>query len=395
MSTRVEAHARMAAAEGARERMAMHVRRACTGAWAASVASMGQAAGWVGRGGASNAACRPELSLSPWVCRPAPRRQDSVRWLRLALARPTTVVAAWLVATSSMTACATSSTRPAPSGRPAPSSAEVLAASAPTDWRPLDLGRAIVLQLEAGAVVIELAPAFAPRHVANILTLVRSGYFDGLAVVRVQDNYVVQWGDADGKRDVGAIDRKLPDEYSVATGSLTQAGLRFVPLPDGDVYAPEVGFVDSLPVGRNAGGSEAWIAHCYGSVGVGRDMPPDNGLGNELYVVSGHAPRHLDRNLAVVGRVVQGMDLLTSLPRGKGPLGFYERPEQRVPIRTVRVAADLPPAEQPRLELLRTDTATFSAFVAARRSRREAFFVVPTDRVELCNIGLAVRPRAP
>lgn len=281
------------------------------------------------------------------------------------------------------------------SARPLASSAQVLAASAPADWRPLDLDRAVVLQLEAGAVVIELAPAFAPRHVANILALVRAGYFDGLAVVRVQDNYVVQWGDADGKRDVGAIDRTLPDEYSVETSALKRAGLPFVALADGDVYAPQVGFVDSLPVGRDASGSAAWIAHCYGSVGVGRDMPPDNGLGNELYVVSGHAPRHLDRNLAVVGRVVQGMELLTSLPRGKGPLGFYERPEQRVAIRAARVAVDLSPAERPRLELLRTDTATFAAFAAARRSRREPFFVVPTDRVELCNVGLPVRARAP
>ena len=268
--------------------------------------------------------------------------------------------------------------------------AEVLAQSAPTDWRPVDPARLLVMELAGGRVLIELAPTFAPGHVGNVQTLVRAGYFDGLAIVRVQDNYVVQWGDADGKRDLGAIDRKLPDEYSVSAGSVP-----FTPLPDGDVYAPEVGWSDGFPVGRESARGAAWIAHCYGVVGVGRDMPPDNGSGAELYVVSGHAPRHLDRNLAMVGRVLQGMDVLTSLPRGTGPLGFYEQPAQRVPIGRVRLAVDLPQVERPLLEVLRTDTATFGAYVASRRFRREGFFVAPTGRVELCNVAVPVRVRAP
>lgn len=274
--------------------------------------------------------------------------------------------------------------------QPTRTSAEVLAQSAPGDWRPVDPARMMVMELAGGRVVVELAPAFAPGHVGNVMTLTRAGYFDGLAIVRVQDNYVVQWGDADGKRDLGAIVRKLPDEYSVEA-----ARVPFTALPDGDVYAPQVGWSEGFPVGRDAGGERAWIAHCYGVVGVGRDMPPDNGSGAELYVVSGHAPRHLDRNLAMVGRVLQGMEVLTSLPRGTGPLGFYEQPAQRVPITRVRIAADLPEAERPRLEVLRTDTATFAAYVAARRVRREGFFVEPTGRVELCNVAVPTRAISP
>jgi len=81
-----------------------------------------------------------------------------------------------------------------------PTMAEVLAASKPADWRSLDPENTVYLELTNGRVVIELASAFAPNHVANIKALVRERYFDGLAFLRCQDNYVVQWGDPDAER---------------------------------------------------------------------------------------------------------------------------------------------------------------------------------------------------
>src|SRR3546814_4709708 len=74
------------------------------------------------------------------------------------------------------------------------------------------------------------------------------------------------------------------------------------------------------------------MAHCYGAVGAGRGMAADSSDGTELYVVDGQSPRQLDRNITLVGRVVDGMELLSVLPRGTGPLGFYEDATQRVPI---------------------------------------------------------------
>ena len=271
------------------------------------------------------------------------------------------------------------------------SSADILAASAPGDWRALDLENTLYLDFARGRVVIELAPAFAPEHVANIKALVREKYFDGLAILRSQDNYVVQWGDPQE-------DEKKRKPYKTAKHGLAAAeyfaplaGLPFTPLPDGDVYAPEVGYSNSLPAARDAKRGQVWLAHCYGMVGVGRGNPPDKGDGSELYVVNGHAPRHLDRNLAVVGRVMQGMDLLSSLPRGHGPLGFYEKAQERVTIRSIRVAADLPAKQRTVLEVLRTDTETFAAYLEARRNRHEEFFVEPTGRIELCNVPIPVR----
>ncbi|HKZ73364.1 MAG TPA: peptidylprolyl isomerase, partial [Steroidobacteraceae bacterium] len=170
--------------------------------------------------------------------------------------------------------------------------ADVLGASAPSDWRPLDAANTLYLELASGRVVIELAPGFAPRHAANIRALVREGFFDGLAINRSQDNFVVQWGDADNTRKPRTAQRTLAAEFTRPA-----AGLSFTPLPDPDTYAPQVGFVHGFPAARDATGGSAWLAHCYGMVGAGRDEAADSGGGTELYVVTGHAPRQLDRNI--------------------------------------------------------------------------------------------------
>jgi peptidylprolyl isomerase len=277
---------------------------------------------------------------------------------------------------------------PAPSSPPRTMS-EVLAATTPVDWRPLDPENTLYLQLPQGRVVIELAPAFAPQHADNLRRLARGKYFDGLAIVRSQDNFVVQWGDPDGKRSLGMARDKLQPEFTV---KMTPA-LPFEPLPDRDGYAPEVGFSQGFPAGRDPARGEAWLAHCYGMVGAGRGNEADSGSGAEMYVVTGHAPRQLDRNIALVGRVVQGMELLATQPRGTGPMGFYESAEQHVPVTGVLVAADVPPAERENLEILRTDTERFRQLVETRRNRRDDWYLVPAGYIDLCNVPIVARPR--
>ncbi len=302
---------------------------------------------------------------------------------------------------------------------PGETTAEVLEAAEAADWRPLDLDNTLVLTLPGGRVVIELAPEYAPRHAANIRRLVRQRYFDGLAVVRSQDNYVVQWGDPhaddpERRRGFGEAEESLPaeldrpiepaegvedrpaaDEPAESDHPDALPPLAFTPLGDGDVYAPEVGFVRGRPAARDREAGRTWLVHCYGMVGAGRDVAADSGSGAELYAVIGHAPRHLDRNVTLVGRVVDGMEVLSTLHRGRGALGFYEDPERRVPIRSIRLAAELPPEERPRLEVLRTDTDTFRALIDARRWRREEWFLDPVGTVGVCNVPLPVRPGPP
>ena len=279
---------------------------------------------------------------------------------------------------------------------PAPrTSADIVAAAAPGDWREPDPENTLYVELPSGRVVIELAPQFAPRHVANIKRLARARYYDGLAVVRSQDNYVAQWGDPeedDGKRrSLGEAAPRLPMEFFATTGS----ALPFTRLPDGDIYAAEAGLVAGFPAAREPRTGQAWLAHCYAMVGAGRGDEADSGNGSELYVVTGHAPRHLDGNVTLVGRVIAGIDRLSTLPRGTGALGFYEDPAQRVPLRSVRVAADVPAAERSALQLLRTDTPLFAEYIESRRTRREPWFLNPVGRLELCNVPIPVRAKAP
>lgn len=280
---------------------------------------------------------------------------------------------------------------PAAAAPAARTMAEVLAASKPSDWRVPAPEQTLYMDLPGGRVVIELAPAFAPEHADNIRRLARQHYYDGLAIVRVHDNFVTQWGDADSDDASKAKPLGEAKARPAAEFSRPAAGLPFTRLTDGDVFAAQVGHVDGFPVARDAKGKEAWLAHCYGMVGAGRGNDPRSGSGAELYAVIGHAPRQLDRNIALVGRVIHGIELLSGLPRGPAPMGFYERAEQRVPITSVRLAADVPAAERMPIEVLRTDTPTFAALVESRRNRRDDWYLTPAGRIDLCNVPVPSR----
>jgi cyclophilin family peptidyl-prolyl cis-trans isomerase len=263
--------------------------------------------------------------------------------------------------------------------------ADLLAGSPAADWRVPNPEDTLYLELPRGRVVIELAARAVPQHAANIQTLARAHYFDGLAIIRVQDNYVVQWDDESHLRP-------LPPSVRPSVEFTADAGAwaRFQALPDRDLYAKEVGFLDGFPAGRDPRTHAVWLAHCYGMVGAGRDDPAES-TGAELYAVIGNAPRHLDRNVALVGRVLKGMELLSTLPRGSGEMGFYIASEPPLPIGSIRVAADVPVAERTPIEVLRTDSATFRSVLDQRRERREPWFKHNPGVIDLCNVPLPVR----
>jgi peptidylprolyl isomerase len=263
--------------------------------------------------------------------------------------------------------------------------AEIIASAKPDDWRRLDPADTLYLDLASGRVVIELSRDYAPQHVAAIKKFASAHYWDGLAITRLQDNFVAQWGDPDNSKPLPKIAPMAP-EFTRGVGK----DLPFTALPDADGWAQQTGFTASMAAARSD--SQAWLAHCYGAIGVGRDNPPESGTGNELYVVIGQSPRQLDRNVAVVGKVWRGMELLASLPRGTGDgLGMYEKPEQRVPIKSLRLASEVPEAERTNLEVLRDDREVFARFVEARRNRRDAWYVAPAGHIDVCNISVPVR----
>jgi cyclophilin family peptidyl-prolyl cis-trans isomerase len=320
-------------------------------------------------------------------------------------------------------------TYPAPSEIVATAKAQEWVAIAPSDLLVMDL--APDAKGKPRRVVIQLMPEpFSQGWIGNIRKLAAAKFWDGTSVNRVQDNYVVQWGDAtekkalpDGLAKLGEADYVTPVHFFAGVDSSGKGFDRIEPpfqLPlnifqFGDQLDPLVG--DGNGVSRKPGGSgfsngwpvaylpsttpasgkpqhvaDTWPVHCYGMVGVGRNLSPDTGTGAELYTVIGHAPRHLDRNIALVGRVIEGIEHLSSLPRGTGALGFYESEAERTPILSVRIGADA--SDLPAFEYLSTESDSFAAYADARANRRDPFFIKPAGGADICNIPVPVRRRA-
>lgn len=288
---------------------------------------------------------------------------------------------------------------------PIPSPGEIAAAAPASDWVAVAPSDLMVMDLapdakgQARRVVIQLMPApFSQGWLGNIRKLAAAHWWDGTSVNRVQDNYVAQWGDATEKKPLPTGLAAVPEsEYVVRNwcGGHICPQLRPVGTPENvleKVYGGTGGFHRGWPVA--ADGRDLWPVHCYGMVGVGRNMSPDTGSGAELYAVIGHAPRHLDRNIALVGRVVSGIEYLSSLPRGTEALGFYKTESERTPIASIRIASELPAVDQPKFEYLSTESASFARYADARANRRDPFFIKPAGGADICNIPVPVRPVA-
>ncbi len=330
-----------------------------------------------------------------------------------------------LLAAAVLAFCVPAFAQTAPVDAPSPN--QVAEAAPQSDWKTIAPNSLLVMTLAPDAagnsrqVVIQLMPPpFSQGWVDNIRTFARAHWYDNISVNRAQDNYVVQWGDVNydnpeatgktkplpqglkimGEADYAApLPVRLKDLWNKQLHEQLQqpATAETGGKPGGsenprDSYALKVGFIGGWPVASNIRTSY-WPVHCYGMVGVGRNYSPDTGSGAELYTVIGTPPRQLDRNIALVGRVIEGMENLSSLPRGKGELGFYAADEtgKRTLIQSVRIASDLPPAQQPKFEYLSTASASFAKYADARANRRDKFYIAPAGGADICNIPVPIR----
>ncbi len=302
---------------------------------------------------------------------------------------------------------------------------EIVAAAPKGDWTKIAPADLLVMDLAPDAkgkprrVVIQLMPPpFSAGWIGNVHKLAAAHWWDGLSINRVQDNYVVQWGDpnADDKAKAKALPAGLAtmaesDYRAFVPSDDANASITGLPRTTvfGSPYAGMEFFYHGWPLSADilagsrsiirkvgkvvvlAPKQEAFPVHCYGMVGVGRDVPPNTGSGAELYVVIGHAPRHLDRNIALVGRVIEGIEYLSSLPRGHGGLGFYdlEQGDERVAITAIHPWVEV--TGLPAYEYLSTESASFAKYADARANRRDAFFIRPAGGADICNIPVPVR----
>ena len=264
--------------------------------------------------------------------------------------------------------------------------AQIIAEAAPEDWRALDPENLLVIELVRGSVIVALSEKLAQNHTTQIKALAREGFYDGLSFYRVIDGFVAQGGDAFETRNIKTAQKTLDAMFDQP---LT-AHMGFAPIKDADGYAAQVGFLDGQPVGADAGGATIWGLHCTGAMAMARNVEKNTG-GTEFYITL-QPQRYLDRNLTVFGNVVEGMEHLQALRRVQPP----ETPEDDLgeTIISMRVAADLPEAERPALEIMRTDNATFAAYVEARRNRPEDFFYFRPDHADVCALTIPVRSSA-
>lgn len=205
----------------------------------------------------------------------------------------------------------------------------------PEDWRTIPDEELLVMRLTGNrTVTIRLAATLTPRHVDNIRRLAAYGWWNGESVYRVQENWVAQWGDVTEKKPLPpGVATAVAPEFEIA---------RFAPaqrMSRADTHSAVAGITaDGWPVASDGHGA-AWLAHCYGMVGVARDEAPTSGTGAELFTPIGQSARRLDRNYAIVGRIIDGMHHLSALPRGAAAMGVYADPAERTPIRSITLAS--------------------------------------------------------
>ena len=259
-------------------------------------------------------------------------------------------------------------------------------------WRAVDPADLLLIDTRYGEIAVELAPQFAPHHVARVRALARARFYDGLSFYRVIDGFVAQGGigeDADAAkyhpRRAKALGQwpPLKAEFDLPIADIPDA---FTPTGTPDLFAPEVGYVDGFPVGRDPKEGREWLLHCPGTFAFARDNGADT-ASTEFYIVIGEAPRRLDRNLTAVGRVIAGMRYVQKLNRGEPDVdaGVIQNVTQRDPILRVRLAADLPAKDRPHYQVMRTDTPAFAAWMAARIDPAPGFYVrQPPKVLDVC-----------
>jgi peptidylprolyl isomerase len=244
------------------------------------------------------------------------------------------------------------------------------------NWWPLDAENTLVVDTTKGRIVIEMRPDFAPRSVERVKLLSREKVYDGLLFHRVIDGFVDQTGNPNNHDGGVSSHPNLPPEF---TFTLQQAQIDAVAKHASDGIT---GFVGATPfaAGHAAqpGAWRAWGVYCEGVVGMGRQADI-NTANSEIFFMRA-ASRRLDHDYSVWGRVVQGLDVVRAINVG-------EPPAQPDKMLRVRVMADLPVSERPKLEVIDTRSAAFQADIQALRQQKGADFT-------LCDVPIATRPTA-
>jgi peptidylprolyl isomerase len=256
-----------------------------------------------------------------------------------------------------------------------------------TEWRRIDRASIAYVRLPGGEVTIELNAEFAPATVAQFKRLVRDGFYDGLDFYRVVDGFVAQAGDGSDMADANS-EPMLPAEFERQWSD----DLPFASVQKPDMFAPETGFIDGFAAGRDMPSRRVWLTHCPGVIAMARNDGPNTGS-TDFYIVIGQAPRYLDRNLTIFGRVVSGMAVVHRVIRGPSEAnGMIAEGEPRTAIEKIVLAEDMPVAERKSVQVADTSGAEFRKVLQSRKERGPPFFHhKPPEVLDVCQIPIATR----
>ena len=254
-------------------------------------------------------------------------------------------------------------------------------------WRQVDPDNLVFIDLFEGEVVIELNPLFAPETVKQFRKLVKEQFYDGLSFYRVIDGFVAQGGDGSdlGKLSmVPLIDAEFERELS--------DDIEFTRVQENDLFAPETGFVDGFATARDVSENKIWLTHCPGVVAMARNDGPDSSR-TDFYFVIGQAPRYLDRNMNIFGRVIHGMDVVQKIKRGLATEnGIIQDETTSSRIRGMHLASEIPENERLSAFVMDTNSKGFEKTLKNRRNRKQAFFHnKPPEVLDVCQVPMVGR----
>jgi len=253
-----------------------------------------------------------------------------------------------------------------------------------TQWRSLDLNNTLLMTLPHGKVVIELAPQFAPKHVAQFKALTKQGLFENNKFYRVIDGFVAQAG-PEVRRDNTPL-------LSIESEWQPNKNWPFTLVQQPDLFAPQTGFVKGFAVGYNPEHNQAWLAHCPGIIAMARSNNPHS-ASSHFYFTIGQAPRYLDRIMTIFGRVVYGMNNIQAIQRTAVIAGDKPVPKENfTPIINMQLMQDVPKKEQIIIEVEQTSTKAFKAKLAKRLARNSPFFYKKPPKVlDVCQVPILSR----
>lgn len=263
-----------------------------------------------------------------------------------------------------------------------PTPLEILESAPESEWIEIPEDRLVEMDLPSGPMVIELRPDLAPKHIEQIKTLTRQGFYDGVAFHRVIEGFVAQGGDPTGTGRGGSDLPDIPGEFATELNKVDNFAII-----GRDTRAAQVGFVGTVPVGSQAPTLDKFLAehktalwglHCEGVMSMARAGDP-NSANSQFFIMFGDSRDQLDQGYTVWGHVVDGFRNARRINRG-------EPPPRPTPIVRMRMMEDIPEDKKTRVEYLDPSSDTFMTYLKTTRRITEDGFVD-----DICSIDVPVR----